>query len=253
MRPQQPDPWFWENLRNPWYWLAAGLLTVYARGLFLDVMDVDASQYASISMEMFQGGHWLEVQHRHADYLDKPPLLFWVSASSFAVFGLHNWAYKLPSVLAALLGIYATYRFCLLYYPKNTARQAAFILASSMGVLLLCNDVRTDTLLMAMTVCAVWQLGEWLTPPPPRGRVVSRDLGGWGFQGLPAPLSRRPLRRFGHVGQRSHRPDCTGFCRGYAFAVAPRLAAIIRLALAHWPGAGAAGIGSYVLGFVPAI
>ena len=189
MKPDQTPGRLSEGLRNPWYWLAAGLFVVYIRGLFLDVMDVDASQYASISMEMLQNGHWLEVQHRHADYLDKPPLLFWVSASSFALFGLHNWAYKLPSVLAALLGIYATYRFCLLYYPKNTARHAAFILASSVGALMLCNDVRTDTLLMAITACAVWQLGEWLNPTPnptPKG-----EGGGDGAVNSTSPLPFR--------------------------------------------------------------
>jgi 4-amino-4-deoxy-L-arabinose transferase-like glycosyltransferase len=144
--------------RNPWVWLGLGLIAVCVRGLFLDVMDVDASQYASISMEMLQTGNWLQVHHRHADYLDKPPLLFWSSALSFALFGLHNWAYKLPSFLGAVAGVYATYRFCLLFYPKETARLAAFLLASSIGVFLICNDVRTDTLLMGMTACAVWQL-----------------------------------------------------------------------------------------------
>jgi 4-amino-4-deoxy-L-arabinose transferase-like glycosyltransferase len=145
-------------VRDPWAWLGLGLLAVYLRGLFLDVMDVDASQYASISMEMLQTGNWLEVQHRHADYLDKPPLLFWTSALSFALFGLHNWAYKLPSLFGILAGVYATYRFCLLFYPKETARFAAFILAACMGVLLMGNDVRTDTLLMGMTACAVWRV-----------------------------------------------------------------------------------------------
>lgn len=145
-------------VRDPWAWLGLGLFAVYLRGLFLDVMDVDASQYASISMEMLQTGNWLEVQHRHADYLDKPPLLFWTSALSFALFGLHNWAYKLPSLFGILAGVYATYRFCLLFYSKETARFAAFILAACMGVLLMGNDVRTDTLLMGMTACAVWRV-----------------------------------------------------------------------------------------------
>jgi 4-amino-4-deoxy-L-arabinose transferase-like glycosyltransferase len=148
--------------RNPWCWLAIGIGVVLVRGLFLDVMDVDASQYASISMEMLQNGHWLQVQHRGADYLDKPPLLFWLSASSFGLFGLSNWAYKLPSFLAALAGVWACYRFALLYYTPPTARRAAFILASSLGFILLCNDVRTDTLLMGFSACAVWQLAEYL-------------------------------------------------------------------------------------------
>ncbi len=148
--------------RNPWIWLGAAFMAVLLRGLWLDVMDVDASQYASIAMEMSHNGSWLEVKHRFADYLDKPPLLFWTSAASFLLFGLKTWAYKLPSVLGALAGVYAIYRFCLIFYKQQTARQAAFILASCMGFIVLCNDVRTDTLLLGTTSLAVWQLAAYL-------------------------------------------------------------------------------------------
>jgi len=156
------NPALFFRLRNPWLWLALGLAAVYIRGLFLDVMDVDASQYASISMEMLQNGNWLQVQHRGADYLDKPPLLFWLSSASFWLFGFSNWAYKLPSLLAAIAGVWATYRFTLLFYGEKTARSAAFILASCMGLMVISNDVRTDTILLGFSACAVWQLAEYL-------------------------------------------------------------------------------------------
>jgi len=149
-------------LRNPWVWLAFGLLAVLVRGLFIEVMDVDAAQYASIAMEMGQRNSWLQVLHRGGDYLDKPPLLFWASAASMRLFGLHTWAYKLPSLLGALAGVYAIYRFSKLFYTEQTARHAAFMLASSVGWLVICNDVRTDTLLLGMTTCAIWQLAEYV-------------------------------------------------------------------------------------------
>jgi 4-amino-4-deoxy-L-arabinose transferase-like glycosyltransferase len=150
------------KLRDPWCWLAAGLGAIYIRGLFIPLMDVDASQYATIAMELVQHGNWLQLHYRFADYLDKPPLLFWVSALSLRAFGLHAWAYKLPSLLAALAGVAAVYRFCLLYYARDTARRAAFILASCVGAVLMCNDVRTDAMLMGMTACAGWQAAEYL-------------------------------------------------------------------------------------------
>lgn len=100
-------------------WAGAGLMLIAIAGLFLDVMDVDAAQYASIALEMTQNGSWLQVIHRGADYLDKPPLLFWLSAASFEVFGAHNWSYKLPSLLAAAGGVWATCRFASLFYGKN--------------------------------------------------------------------------------------------------------------------------------------
>ncbi len=150
------------QLDRLWRWLALALLAVYVRGLFIDLMDVDAAQYASIAMEMLHHGHWLEVQYRFSDYLDKPPLLFWTAALSFAVFGLHAWAYKLPSLIGAAAGAFAVYRFCLLYYPRRVARNAVFILASAVGAVLMCNDVRTDALLFGMTAIAVWQCAEYV-------------------------------------------------------------------------------------------
>jgi 4-amino-4-deoxy-L-arabinose transferase-like glycosyltransferase len=173
--------------QNPWFWLSVGLAAVYIRGLFLDVMDVDAAQYASIAMEMTQNGSWLQVFHRGADYLDKPPLVFWLSAAVFKVFGLSNWAYKLPSVLAALMGVWATYRFTLLFYGVEKARHAAFFLASCMGLMVISNDVRTDTLLLGFSACAIWQLAEYLEL-----RRWKNLLAGFFFVGL-AMLAKGPI------------------------------------------------------------
>lgn len=145
-------------------WLigAAGLVIVLAAGLFLSLMDVDASQYGSISLEMLQNGSWLEVMHRRQDYLDKPPLLFWSAAGAFSIFGVSTWAYKLPSVLVALFGVWCTYRFTLLYYAPKVARMSAGILATSTAFLLLCNDVRTDTLLLGFSAASVWQYAVFI-------------------------------------------------------------------------------------------
>ena len=76
------------------------ILIIYFLNLFIDVMEVDAAQYVSISLEMFRNGSYLKVFHRNADYLDKPPMLFWLAVLSFKVFGVSTWAYKLPAVLA---------------------------------------------------------------------------------------------------------------------------------------------------------
>lgn len=148
---------------NRWWLLWSIVMSgVYLRGLSLDVMDVDAAQYASIAMEMAQNGSWLQVMHRGGDYLDKPPLLFWLSAFSFKIFGFSNWAYKLPSVLIEILGIYSIYRFTRLFYGLQTALNAALILTGSIGILLIANDIRTDTLLLGFTACSIWLLAEYL-------------------------------------------------------------------------------------------
>lgn len=139
--------------------LAASLLVLaLIGGLTVPLLDVDAAQYGSISLEMLETGNWLQVTSRHTDYLDKPPLLFWLSAASFGLFGIHEWAYKLPSFLFALLAVFSVFRLGELLYDRKTGQVAALMLLSSLCFFIMTNDVRTDTLLLGATTFSIWQI-----------------------------------------------------------------------------------------------
>ena len=140
--------------------LSIGL--VYFFNMFIDVMEADAAQYAAISFEMFTTGNYLEVYHRGTDYLDKPPLLFWLSALSFTFFGVSNFAYKLPAVLVIILGIYSTYRFARLWYGEQKAILAALVVSVTQAFFLITNDVRTDGMLTGFVIFSLWQLSSFL-------------------------------------------------------------------------------------------
>jgi len=138
------------------------VLAVVLLGMDLDIMEVDAAQYAGMSRDMMVHGKALELFFRGNDYLDKPPLLFWLSAISFKIFGVHGWSYRLPSVLFAFLGLYSTFRFTRLYHDVQVARLSAVILGCSTAFFLMTNDVRCDTLLTALVITAVWLGCAWL-------------------------------------------------------------------------------------------
>lgn len=131
---------------------------VFAAALPVDVMDVDAAQYYGISRDLLSSDNWLHIKDRGHDYLDKPPLLFWASALSFKIFGVSNWAYKLPSFLFALLAIFSTAKLAQLLYDRKTGLMAGLMLASCLGVFIITNDIRTDTILLGSVSFAVWQL-----------------------------------------------------------------------------------------------
>jgi 4-amino-4-deoxy-L-arabinose transferase-like glycosyltransferase len=147
--------------RRTWFLLVTLGISVYVAGLPVTVMDIDAAQYASISREMALSGNYLTVEHRNHDYLDKPPLLFWVTALSFKVFGVSTIAYKLPSFLFILLGFYATFRLGARLYDKRIGILSAMVLASCQAFIYFTNDVRTDAILAASVICAVWQIVEF--------------------------------------------------------------------------------------------
>ena len=143
------------------FWVFILIAILYFTAIRVDTMDVDASQYAEISREMMKSGDYLHVFDRGSNYLDKPPFLFWTSAASMKMFGVNNFGYKLPSILFALLALYATYRLARLFYGEVTGRMAALVLATCQGMFLMTNDIRCDTILMSWVVTAVWLIQEW--------------------------------------------------------------------------------------------
>ena len=147
---------------NRFFYLALGVIAVlYWIGMHLPLMDIDAADYAWISKQMFHSGSYLQIYNNGADYLDKPPLLFWLACLSFKVFGIHDWAFRLPSVLCVILGIYSVYRYAKLFYSEQVAKIAVLITASCVACYLMTNDVRTDTLLTSWVMFSMWQLAEF--------------------------------------------------------------------------------------------
>ena len=143
------------------FWVFIVLAIVYFTSVRVDVMDIDASQYAEIAREMMESGSYLQVYDKGVDYLDKPPFLFWVSALSMKVFGVNNFGYKFPSIVFALWSLFATYRLARILYGESAGRMAALILGCCQGMFLWTNDIRTDTILMAWTITAIWLIKEW--------------------------------------------------------------------------------------------
>ncbi len=144
------------------YLLFLAASVVYIIGLFLDVMDVDAAQYASLTKQMVDSGSYLQVFYRGNNYLDKPPLLFWITSLSYKLLGISNFSYKLPSFLFTLLGVYSTFRLGKLLYNYRTGIIAALMLYCCQGFFMFNSDVRTDAALSGAVIFASWQLLEYV-------------------------------------------------------------------------------------------
>ena len=143
------------------YSLLAACLVCIIGMLGIPLIDIDAAQYASMSREMASTGNYLQLYDLGKDYLDKPPLLFWLSSISLQLFGVHDWAYRLPSILCLGLALWSVYRFTLIYYNELTAQLSVLVLASSQAFFLMAHDVRCDTMLMGFVMFSIWQLAAW--------------------------------------------------------------------------------------------
>src|SRR5881409_1676445 len=72
--------------------------------------DVDAVQ-AQIARNMLQSGDWVTARLNGVAYLEKSPLGYWLTATSYMVFGIHDWAGRLALVLLVTGLCWVTARF----------------------------------------------------------------------------------------------------------------------------------------------
>ncbi len=132
-------------------------------GLNVPLMNGDAAHHANIALHMYLTHDYVNLIDKGTDYLDKPHLLFWLSALSYHIFGVTPFAYKLPSLLFSIAGIWATYKAGRRLYNIKTGLTAALILASAQAFILASMDVRMDAILTACITLASWQLLEAVT------------------------------------------------------------------------------------------
>src|ERR1700726_4651893 len=63
--------------------------------------DVDAVQ-AQISRNMLTSGDWVTARLDGVAYLEKAPLVYWLIAGSYKIFGVHDWSARIPIALSAV-------------------------------------------------------------------------------------------------------------------------------------------------------
>lgn len=144
-----------------WFFIIVVLLT----GLFVpQLFGADAPEYASIATQMHYRNDWVNIlNHSDStgkvyDYLDKPHMLFWSALLGYKLFGVHDWTYRLFSVLLSFAGAFATFRLGKLLYSVAVGKLAAVVYMTAQAIILANHDVKTDTLLTNFVVLAVWHL-----------------------------------------------------------------------------------------------
>jgi 4-amino-4-deoxy-L-arabinose transferase-like glycosyltransferase len=135
---------------------------VYIIGLFVPLLDNDSAHHANIALHMYLTGDYVSLVDEGHDYLDKPHLLFWLASASYHLFGVNSFAYKFPSFLFTIFGIFSTYRLGKSLYSNEVGKLSALVIASAFAFLLANNDVRMEAILTASIAFAIWQLVDWV-------------------------------------------------------------------------------------------
>lgn len=129
--------------------------------------DVDAVQ-ASIARTMIESGDWVTARLNGVDYLEKPPLKYWMIAVSFAVFGVSDWAARLPIVLSIIALCWLTARIGTWAFSPRAGLFAGLVLATSTGLFLFTRILISDVILTLTITLALWAFLRVVEEDSPR-------------------------------------------------------------------------------------
>ncbi len=129
------------------------LVSVLAPPHLMD--DVDAVQ-ATIAKNMLSSGDWVTARLDGVKYLEKSPLVYWMMATSFAVFGVTDWAARLPIVLSILALCWVTFRMGQWAFGELVGLYAGITMATSIGLFLFTRILIPDVILTLTIALALW-------------------------------------------------------------------------------------------------
>lgn len=110
------------------------------------LIGLDEALYAEASREMLESGNYIVPTYNGRPFFDKPPLGYWLQATSIKIFGATSFAVRLPSAIAATALVFATVLAGTWLYSTETGLFAGFVLATAVYTLPLARLCSLDQL-----------------------------------------------------------------------------------------------------------
>jgi 4-amino-4-deoxy-L-arabinose transferase-like glycosyltransferase len=136
-----------------------GFFFFFGLGAF-GLTGADEPRYAQIAREMLARHDWIVPTLNGAPWLEKPALLYGKIMSSYIVFGVSDWAARVPAALNATAVVFGIF-FFMRRFRFASELDAAMIAASSAGMIGFGRGASTDMLVSAPFALAMMCWWTW--------------------------------------------------------------------------------------------
>jgi 4-amino-4-deoxy-L-arabinose transferase-like glycosyltransferase len=137
--------------------LICRLISMY----FIPLNDSTEARYGEISRIMLETGNWITPMHQYGvPFWAKPPLSSWLSAFSMYIFGVNEFALRLPALILSLGILYLIWGIAKTRESIDVAKTSVLVLASSIFFFLDAGTVMTDPALLfctTLTMVSFWR------------------------------------------------------------------------------------------------
>jgi 4-amino-4-deoxy-L-arabinose transferase-like glycosyltransferase len=156
---------------------------------YFGLVGADEPRYAQVAREMLAHHDWVTPVLGGKPWLEKPPLYYWQAIVAYSIFGVSDWAARLPSAADATLMVIVVYFFLRKFRPELQL-DGALMTASAAGVIGFARAASTDMPLAAMFTIGMLAWYAWYESGARRYLAAT-----YAFLGL-ATLAKGPVAPF---------------------------------------------------------
>jgi Dolichyl-phosphate-mannose-protein mannosyltransferase len=142
--------------------------------------DVDAVQ-GQIARNMLDSGDWVTARLNGIIYLEKSPLIYWLMAIAYKIFGAYDWAARIPMALSSIALAWLTAAFGKWAFGKKAGFYAGLCVATCIGLWLFTRILIPDVMLTFTIALSMWAflrlLDEQETHPRAWAYILGASLG----------------------------------------------------------------------------
>src|SRR6202021_1199250 len=126
-----------------------------------------------IARNMLSSGDWVTARLDGVIYLEKRALVYWAMALSYKIFGVHDWAARIPIALSAIALGLLTAAFGVWAFGKRAGFYAGLCIATCIGLFLFTRILIPDVMITFTVAIAMWAFLRALEEDEPHPRFWS--------------------------------------------------------------------------------
>jgi 4-amino-4-deoxy-L-arabinose transferase-like glycosyltransferase len=129
------------------------------------VIDYDEGYYSQAAQQMVARGDWVTPYANGVRFLEKPPLMYWLTAASFRIFGVKEFALRLPTALGVIALVWVVTLIARRASGARAAIIAGLCMACSAGTYLFTREALHEIWMVLFVTLALYAFLRWYLDP----------------------------------------------------------------------------------------
>ena len=125
------------------------------------LFDEDEGAYSEVTREMIASGDFVTPRLNGETFFHKPPMVYWAQAATISLFGLNEFALRLPCALASLVWALMLFRFARRHYNGQVAWYAVLFMVTSLQTSIVAKAALADAFLNLFVTLSMFSIFDY--------------------------------------------------------------------------------------------